>query len=190
MPLALRRFQWDVKLHHLSIASLAKTVSTNATAVSTTWTNASPSHLCLYHDLSNRISCCSLNLVVEDDAPFVIARKLLRRRHVKKEQLRKEREAREALNVRDTRSHRKRKAVQLVSESTCKRVSTAGPLPHPSPMLAKSDSFVGLCQTTEKDQGNVDGEAVLGSPSVANTMIFHSTSLITFSPLRSRTNRS
>jgi hypothetical protein len=136
------------------------------------------------------MSCCSLNFVVEDDAPFVIARKLLRRRHVKKEQLRKEREAREALNMRGTRSRRKRKAVQLDRESTCKRVSTAGPLPHPSPMRAKSDSFAGLCQTTEKEQGNIDGEAVLGSPSVANTMTLHSTSLITFSPIRSRNYRS
>ena len=127
---------------------------------------------------------------MEDDVPFVIARKLLRRRHVKKEQLRKEREAREALNTRVNRGRRKRKALQLDRDSTCKRVSTNGPLPHPSPMRAKSVSSASLFQTTEKEQGNIGGEAVFSSPFAANTMTCHSTSLITFSPIRSRTYRS
>jgi hypothetical protein len=116
---------------------------------------------------------------VKDDAPFVIARKLLRRRHVRKEQVRK---AREALNtVGDNRIRRKRKAEKSDGEPTRKRVTAAGPLPHSSPMLTKSDSFLDVFQT--KGQGDVD------SGTEASTMIFHSTSLITFSPLRSRTYR-
>ena len=45
----------------------------------------------------------------ESEEPFVIARKLLRRRHVRKEQHRKEKEAQEALYARELCNNRKRK---------------------------------------------------------------------------------
>ena len=84
---------------------------------------------------------------MDEDAPFVIARKLLRRRHVRKEQLRKDREAREELKLKETRGRRKRKAEQLGDDKSRMRHSifTASTnyvsLPQLSPMLSKSDSF-------------------------------------------------
>ena len=75
----------------------------------------------------------------------MISRKLLRRRHVRKEQLRKQREARGLLNMRETRGQRKRKeAREHGSNQRSTRgivLAAAHSLPQLSPMILKSDSF-------------------------------------------------
>lgn len=93
----------------------------------------------------------SLYNAVESEEPFVISRKLLRRRHVRKEQLRKERKARGALNARGSRNDRARGGE---SERSSRRSSekrglsvvaptsdTVASLPRLSPMLLKAESF-------------------------------------------------
>jgi hypothetical protein len=93
------------------------------------------------------------DFTVGNEEPFVIARKLLRRRHVRKEQLRKEREARGAQGMRETRNRRnKRKATsERGGRSSGSRGgnmvaailpgSTSATLPQLSPMLLKANSL-------------------------------------------------
>jgi hypothetical protein len=150
--------------------------------------------------------------VGESEEPFVIARKLLRRRHVRKEQHRKEKEAQEALYARELCNNRKRKGQSdrsgtrhpsmVFSVTPATSDSTIFTLPQLSPMLLKAaDSFSDISRTSSP-QGNgfsntnqVWSIEVGDSPNVDNTSKFAfprrdvdsiSVTRVSFSPLRSR----
>ena len=147
----------------------------------------------------------------ESEEPFVIARKLLRRRHVRKEQLRKEREAREVLNARELRNNRKRKGESDRSGSRhpSKGNSVTPPtsdstttitLPQLSPMLLKAESFSDMSRTSPERNGFSNTNQVWSievgdSPNADNTSTFTfrardvdsiNMTRVSFSPLRSR----
>ena len=98
---------------------------------------------------------------MENEEPFVIARKLLRRRHVRKEQIRKERESQKANNARETRDHRYRRQTQNkcgshqsgMHDHFVAHIS----LPQLSPMLIKSDSFSDVTQGTPTQHTHCNG---------------------------------
>lgn len=97
-----------------------------------------------------------LNYAGENEEPFVIARKLLRRRHVRKEQIRKERKARKDREIRERRYGRKNRSNRESRLSGMRgpfvaphAVNTIS-LPQLSPMLSKPDSFSNFTQGTFK----------------------------------------